>query len=202
MDSRQRALAVLAVGVVLSLAPIYLQSAFAVGVGPVLDPIAAVGLLPAGVYPVAVGTGYLGAGVLALLFLGSQPLAYRPVVGAGFVATALSLVAAAVLLVTETESVVALASLPTVAYLFAAAVVPTAFLVGLATEAGRRDSTLVVVAVLLLPVLAVVARNLASGGSSLSVGAVVFAAGAVLVFGAFWAYPLYRLGRSFDVVVR
>lgn len=200
LDSRDGAVACVVVGVALLAAPWYLDRAVAAGAGGVLDPFSALGLLPAGVFPVAIGAGYLVAGLLALLFAGSEPLAYRPVVAAGAVVVLVSVLAGMGAVYGRTG---ALAVDPaTAAILGALAAVPVGFVAGLAADSPGRRWPLAVLVALFVPPLVLLGLRLDAATGSLVTGALSVAVGVLVACAVVLGYPLYRLGRSFEVVVR
>lgn len=200
LDSQDGAVACVLLGAALLAAPWYLDRAVAAGVGYLVDPLSALGLLPAGVFPVAVGAGYLVAGLLSLTFVGSEPLAYRPVVVAGLAAVAGTVVAGIGFLYRRTGS---LTAPPEAAALVGAtAAVPVAFVAGLDADApGRRWPFALLLALFVPPLVLLGVRADGSVGSAIG-GSLATGLGVLLVCAVVLGYPLYRLARSFEVVVR
>lgn len=200
LDSRDGATLSIVVGIGLLASPWYLERGAAAVVAPVVDPLGSIGLLPSAAFPAVIGTAYLTAGLLSLLFVGSEPLSYRPVVTAGLGAAVVALVTGASLAVGGSGP--RLLDVAALTLLTATAIVPVAFVAGLDAETPGRRWPFALAALLFVPLCAVLAIRVDGDVVSLVDGALTVAAGVVVLAGILWGYPLYRLGRAFEVVDR
>lgn len=194
MTNQRLKWAVLVLGLLFVLNPLYWDFLVRIGVAPILDWLAAIGVAPAGMYYLAIGGMYLLAGVLTLRYADGKNGDFQQL-GLG-VGVSLLVVWAGLLIflwTTEVEFGFAL-----VAFTFGTGPVLVGLLIG-ATSNHSTTRTLWGIAVLmLLPFVGwVVARSMAQGGPATLAGFFTLLSVALLiVLDVIWGYPLYRLGRS------
>lgn len=186
--------AVLVLGLLFTVNPLYWDFLASVGVAPLLDWLAATGVIPAGTYYLAIGGMYLLAGVLVLRYADGENSDVRQL-GLG-VGVSLLVVWAGLLAfwwTTEVELRFAL-----VAFALGTGPVLVGLLIGAISDRSTTRSLWGFAVLLLLPFVGwVVARSIAQGGpATLSGFFILLSVALLVVLDAIWGYPLYRLGRS------
>ena len=185
--------AILAVGAVFAVNPLYWDRAVGVGIASFLDWLGAVGGAPGGAYYIAVGGMYLLTGEHALRYDAARDGAVRD----------LELGVLVSLLVVWMGTVLYWwylgweVGLPAVAFALSTGPVMVGFLLGAPTNRATAPRLAGLSALLVLPFAGwLLSEALWRGPATLGGFVPLLSVGLVVVLDVVWAYPLYRLGRS------
>lgn len=174
-------------GLVLLFTPLYWEVVQHIGLSPVLDPAAAVGAVPSGGYPVAVGGAAIavGSAVIWCAESGGQPTTIGLV--GGFVGA---------IIATLATTVVASVPFPAAMQVGLAGAAPGfAAVRGAATDRPRRRLGTGLVLLSLAPFAGAHTISGATSGGLAGVASLILVV-ALVVYTAILSYPFYRLGRA------
>ncbi len=187
MHARRAGGILLGVGLVLLAAPLYWEVLVSVGLAPILDPAAAIGVGTGGGYPAAVGAAATAVGSVVVRGSEHQGRPSTPVLTAGVAGAALGIVATIVL-----------AGVPRLLAIrvgLAGAAPGFAAVIGAAVESSRQRLGAGLVVLALVPFVgAQLLRGAFLGGLA---GAASLGLGVgLVVYTAVLSYPFYRVGRA------